>query len=77
MILAASGFIRAGGEGYDSDRPCRQGSSGPPEVFGTPERFAAALQSFPDLNVVLAHLEACSCGILCGDIFCRGKECLL
>jgi len=27
-----------------------------PEVFGTPERFAAALQSFPDLKVVLAHL---------------------
>lgn len=27
-----------------------------PEVYGTPERFAAALQSFPDLKVVLAHL---------------------
>ena len=27
-----------------------------PEVFGTPERFAAALESFPELKVVLAHL---------------------
>ena len=27
-----------------------------PEVFGTPERFAVALQSFADLKVVLAHL---------------------
>jgi predicted TIM-barrel fold metal-dependent hydrolase len=26
------------------------------EVFGTPERFAGALESFPDLKVVLAHL---------------------
>ncbi len=27
-----------------------------PEVFGTPERFAAAIQSYPDLKMVLAHL---------------------
>lgn len=27
-----------------------------PEVFGTPERFAAVAESFPDLKLVLAHL---------------------
>lgn len=27
-----------------------------PEVYGTPERFATAVQSFPDLKVILAHL---------------------
>ena len=27
-----------------------------PEVFGTPERFAAAISSFPELKMVLAHL---------------------
>lgn len=27
-----------------------------PEVFGTPERFSSAIQSYPDLKVVLAHL---------------------
>jgi len=27
-----------------------------PEVYGTPERFAAMAESFPDLKIVLAHL---------------------
>ena len=27
-----------------------------PEVYGTPERFAAVAESFPDLKLVLAHL---------------------
>lgn len=27
-----------------------------PEVYGTPERFAAAIECFPELKVVLAHL---------------------